>query len=327
MTEVRPNANFHSLGGISVHDGKSEEYMEYRRCWTEYPSNFILRDFPMHLDIEITNHCNLRCTFCDRQPFVKKDKTGNMELSLFKKIIDEGSDHKLWGVKLSYRGEPLLHKDVIEMISYAKSKGVMDMYFNTNGMLLREETSKKIIDAGLDRISISVEGTDPDLYESMRINAKFDTVLKNVTTLKKLRKKMKVSHPKIRVQSVNYPGFDVEEYRKFWMDHCDEVAMLDFTDMSKRETGIVRDWACPQLWQRMTIEWDGTVFPCNNDDLRLMSPGNVKDKTVRECWHDEMINKVRRLHKRGCSDGVKDCDGCPWRTAQIIKKERSSEEI
>jgi len=327
VTEVKPDANFHSLGGVSVHDGRSEEYGEYRRCWSEYPSNFILRDFPMHLDIEITNHCNLKCTFCDRQPFLDKNKTGNMDLSLYKKIIDEGAEHRLWGVKLSYRGEPLLNKNIMEMILYAKRKGIMDVYFNTNGMLLSEEMSREIIDAGLDRISISVEGTDPDLYEKMRINAKFDTVLKNVNRLMELREKMKIGHPKIRVQSVNYSGFDIEDYRHFWLDYCDEVAMLDFTDMSTRDSGLIRDWACPQLWQRMTIEWDGTVFPCNNDDLRLISPGNVNNRTVHECWHDGMVSNVRVLHQNGRSHEIKDCDGCPWRTAQIKKKEISGEEL
>jgi len=256
-----------------------------------------------------------------------KNKTGNMDLSLYKKIIDEGAEHRLWGVKLSYRGEPLLNKNIMEMILYAKRKGIMDVYFNTNGMLLSEEMSREIIDAGLDRISISVEGTDPDLYEKMRINAKFDTVLKNVNRLMELREKMKIGHPKIRVQSVNYSGFDIEDYRHFWLDYCDEVAMLDFTDMSTRDSGLIRDWACPQLWQRMTIEWDGTVFPCNNDDLRLISPGNVNNRTVHECWHDGMVSNVRVLHQNGRSHEIKDCDGCPWRTAQIKKKEISGEEL
>ena len=164
MTQIKPNTNFYSLGGVSVHENQSTEYQKYRRNWIECPSKFILRDFPMHLDIETTSRCNLRCTFCDKLPLLTKDRLGYIDLSLYKKIIDEGAEHHLWGVKLSYRGEPLLHKDIVEMVEYARRKGVLDVYFNTNGMLLTPIMSEKLIDAGLNRISISVEGTDPAAF-------------------------------------------------------------------------------------------------------------------------------------------------------------------
>lgn len=279
----------------------------------------MLRDFPMHLDIEVTSRCNLKCTFCDRQPYMKRGQFGDMDFKLYKRIIDEGRENKLWSIKLSYRGEPLLHDKVIEMISYAKESGILDIYFNTNGMLLTEEMSRRIIDAGLNRISVSVEGTKPEEYEKMRVNAKFETVLKNIDMLMALRRKLNAGHPKVRVQSVNYSGFDLEGYRSFWSGRCDEVAMLDFTDMSRRVQGLDSEWACPQLWQRMTIEWDGLVFCCNNDDLRLLSAGNVGNKTVRECWHDSKAASARELHRAGKSHKVNACDGCPWRTAQIQK--------
>ena len=322
MTQIKPNANFYALGGVSVHENQSAEYQEYRRNWIECPSKFILRDFPMHLDIETTSCCNLRCTFCDKLPLLTKDRFGYVDLSLYKKIIDEGAEHHLWGVKLSYRGEPLLHKNIVEMVEYARRKGILDIYFNTNGMLLTQNMSVKLADAGLNRISISVEGTDPEAFEKERIGARFDVILKNINTLLGLREKRGLTYPKVRVQTVYYPGLNLDNYKAYWESICDEVAAVDYKDESNREKGIVHDWACPQLWQRMTIEWDGTVFPCNNDDLRLLSPGNVKEKTVYECWHDENVQAVRELHRSGMSHEVKACDGCPWRTTQIRKLER-----
>lgn len=325
MTEIKPNANFYSLDGISVHDNKSEKYQEYRRAWIEYPSKFIIRDFPMHIDIETTSCCNLRCTFCDKLPLLKKDQLGYMDFAIYKKIIDEGAEYKLWGIKLSYRGEPLLHKNIVEMVKYAVQKGVLDVYFNTHGMLLTESMSERLIDAGLSRISISVEGTDPVAFEKKRIGAKFHVILKNIETLLNLREKRSVSHPKVRVQTVLFHDMDIESYKTYWQSRCDEVAAVDYKDESKREEGMVHDWACPQLWQRMTIEWDGTVFPCNNDDLRFLSPGNVKEKTLYECWHDKNVETVRNFHRIGESHKVKDCNGCPWRTAQLRKLQAEGE--
>jgi len=315
---ISPNSNFNSLAG-DVHAGGSEEYNEYRRCWTEYPSKFILRDFPLHLDIEITSRCNLKCSFCDKLSLMKKGQFGDMDIQLFKKIIDEGAANKLCGIKLSYRGEPLLHKNIIEMIRYAKSKGVLDVYFNTNGMLLTPEMNEKLIDAGLDRISVSVDGNDPALFEQQRKGASYNVILKNIENLIEIRNGKKADNPRVRVQTVLFENMDLAEYRKFWLSRCDEVAAIDFKDSSKRENGLVAKWACPQLWQRMTIEWDGTIFACNNDDMRELSPGSVKEKSVHECWHDVKIQAVRRLHQSGLSHEVKDCDGCCWRTAQIKK--------
>lgn len=319
MVVVNPNANFYSLNGFSDPEEMSAEYQEYRKSWIEYPIALKLRDFPMHLDIEATNRCNLRCTFCDKLPYLRKDQIGDMNMNLYKKIIDEGMERKLWGVKLSYRGEPLLHKSIVEMVEYAKMKGILDIYFNTNGMLLNETMSARLIDAHLDRVSISVEGTDPVLFEKERKGAKFDVIVRNVNTLIELREKKNVKYPKVRIQTVYFPNLDLEAYRDYWLNHCDEVAAVDYKDAGCREKGIIGQWACPQLWQRMTIEWDGTVLACNNDDLRLLSVGNANEKSIYDCWHDLNVQKIRNLHKQGNSHLVAACDGCPWRTAQLMK--------
>lgn len=318
--KVTPNSNFNSIGGSVVPDNAPEEYLEYRRCWMEYPQRFILRDMPLHLDIEATSYCNLRCTFCDRQSLVDKGMLGSMDFELFKHILDQFDDAcRLWGVKFSYRGEPLLNPDIPNMIRYAKSKGVLDVYFNTNAMLLTKEISEKIIDAGLDRISISIDGIDKESYERVRIGAKFDTVVNNMETLLRVRDRLHSSIPKIRIQTVKLPGIDETAYIQRWKSYADEVAMLEYTDESKRETGIDAKWACPQLWQRLTIEWDGSVFGCNNDSLRGLYLGNAKDRSIYDCWHDVKLNEVRRMHREGLSHKVTACDGCPWRTAQIKK--------
>ncbi len=325
MTDVKviPNSNFCSIGGSVTPDNVSEEYLEYRKCWIENPQNFILRDMPLHLDVESTSYCNLRCTFCDRQILVDRGMLGSMDFDLFKHILDQFDDeNKLWGVKFSYRGEPLLNPNIPEMIRYAKDSGVLDVYFNTNAMLLSEDVCRNIINAGLDRISISVDGVDKESYERVRIGADFDTVVENIETILKIRHELGSSIPKIRIQTVRLPGIDENAYVQRWKPYADEVAMLEYTDESRRVTGIDAKWACPQLWQRLTIEWDGSVFACNNDCIRGLYLGNIKERSIYDCWHDEQLMEVRELHRQGLSHKVKACDGCPWRTAQIRKADR-----
>lgn len=320
---VKPNSNFESLTGSNQPDNASKEYLEYREAWQQYPKKFHLREIPLHLDIEASSLCNLRCTFCDKLPLLQKNQLGNLSFDTFKKIMDQFSPEsgkRLWGLKLSYRGEPLINKDVPQMVKYAKERGVLDIYFNTNGMLLTEEMSRELILAHLDRISISIDGTNAEEYESVRIGAKLDTVLKNIQTLKRLREEYQVTYPKIRIQTVKLENLDLEKYVKCWSEYADEVAAIDFKDESCRNTELRGDWACPQLWQRMTIEWDGTIFGCNNDDLRGICLGNVNERSIYDCWHDEKLMKVRELHMQGKSYEVDDCNGCPWRTAQMKKE-------
>jgi len=321
MIQPVPNANFTFLGGRSVTESNDPKYLEYRRQWMRNPKKFIISQFPIHLDIEITNRCNLRCTFCDKLPLLTKDQIGDIDFELYRKIIDEGVEKGLCAVKLSYRGEPLLHKQIAEMISYAKKKGILDIYFNTNGMLLTKKKSLKLMEAGLDRISISVEGTDPVKFEQERRGAKFYKIMRNVDALLELRKQKGYSHPKIRIQTVLFPDLDLDEYKDFWQPHCDEVAAIDYKEVKNRNVDLIdENWACPQLWQRMTIEWDGTIMPCNNDDFRLISPGNVREMIVEDCWHDPIVEGARKLHKQGESHLLKSCNGCPWRTTQILKQ-------
>lgn len=314
------NANFYSLNGTSKPDEMTEEYRKYRESWILYPEQFYVREYPLHLDIEASSLCNLRCSFCDKLPLLKKNQLGNMTFNTFRTIIDQFEQREpLWGIKLSYRGEPLMNKDLPKMVAYAKNKGILDVYFNTNGMLLTENISKKLIEAHLDRISISIDGTTKEEYEKIRIGANLETVVNNLSKLQMLKKHFHVSYPKIRIQTVYFEGMDLNNYSQTWMKYADEVAAIDYKDESYRNTDLVFYWACPQLWQRMTIEWDGSIFGCNNDDLRAMYLGNINEKSIKEFWHDPRLENIRILHKRGESHLVKACNGCPWRTAQINK--------
>jgi len=206
------------------------------------------------------------------------------------------------------------------LIVYAKKKGILDIYFNTNAMLLSENMSCSLIGAELTRISISIEGTDPLAFEQERRGAKFDTIMFNIDKLIELREKKNCKHPKVRIQTVRLPNLDLNNYKKFWESHCDEVAVIDYKDAVNRDKTLINDyWACPQLWQRMTIEWNGAIMPCNNDDFRLLSSGNVENKSVFECWHNSIVQDARKMHQAGKSHLISACNGCPWRTTQIKK--------
>ena len=97
---------------------------------------------PVRLWVELSSRCNLKCRLCVNKTIPSSQK-GDMDFDLFKKIIDEVKDH-IYDINLFHRGEPLMHPDFIDFISYA-SKNNVRTRIHTNSTLLSPELSKKII--------------------------------------------------------------------------------------------------------------------------------------------------------------------------------------
>ena len=141
-------AHYNIVKNVNTNYRNLPEYKDYRKLWRDSAVNHIKTEFPLHLDIEVTSYCNLACPMCPRTHRVELGKWENrmMKLDTFKKIIDEGT--KKGGLKvinLNNFGESFYNKNIIEMIEYAKSKGVIDIMLHTNGTVMTEELAERII--------------------------------------------------------------------------------------------------------------------------------------------------------------------------------------
>jgi sulfatase maturation enzyme AslB (radical SAM superfamily) len=114
--------------------------------------------------IELTSHCNFACSFCPSEMMNRK-KT-RMPTELCKKILKELGEKSLAKtVFFHVVGEPLLHKDVLDLIHYANNQG-LSVSLYTNGALLNRGRSKKLIAAlQKGRVVISLQDTDPDKFQ------------------------------------------------------------------------------------------------------------------------------------------------------------------
>lgn len=319
--KIEVNSNFHHIAGEDLFKKDDPRFAEYRRKWKGWPETLSPGGFPLFMDVEVTSACNLKCTFCATTFRGHRIRKGFISEELVRKIIDEGAGNELYGVKFNIRGEPLLHPKIHEFVRYAKDRGLVDVYFNTNAMLLTEEKARKLIDAGLDRLSISFEGYTREVYERHRVGAVFETVLENIETAQALKKKLGVAHPKIRVQTVMLPEIKdtFEEYSRFWSARADEVGSLDYKEMKVKKKGVKYPWACPQIFQRMAVWWDGTLLPCNHDDDGLLALGNLDETTVRGAWNSPSAGRLREKHRGGMAHEIPACDGCYLRDSEILK--------
>lgn len=321
MVVIKANANYHHAAGEDLFKGCDVRHVEYRKKWTEWPENFESGEFPLFIDIEVTSYCNLKCPFCATTFRGAKVGKGFMKEGIVKSIIDEGVDHGLYGVKFNIRGEPLLHPKICDFVAYAKNKQLIDIYFNTNAVLLTPELANGLIDAGLDRLSISAEGYTKEVYEKYRVGTKFEKVLRNIQTIQELKSRRGAANPKLRVQTVMLPELVpyYEKYKQFWSRIADEVAYLDYKEMKERKADKMFSWACPQMWQRMAVLWDGTILPCNHDDDAKLVLGKVGENSIYEAWNSSKLKEIREIHKRGDAHTINACNGCYLRDSEIYK--------
>lgn len=319
--------------GQSLFESEEPAFQEYRRRWERQPREFDAGDFPLFVDIETTNACNLDCTFCfSAVKGRSRQERGFLDPELFRKIIDEGQENGLYGVKLNIRGEPLLHRELPTFARYAVEAGLVDVYFNTNATLLDEEKARRLIGSGLSRITFSVEGFTKEVYERFRRGATFETVKRNIERFHALRQELGSPTPRIRISSVLLPEIaDVlDEYIGFWQPYADEIStndMMQYGEAAAPNKGVASSWACNQLWQRMSIWWDGTIYCCNENYSGELVLGNIRETTLREAWHSARHDEIRALHQRGEAHHIESCSDCRFRDLQIEQRKKDGRDM
>lgn len=311
-------------------ENKSKEYKEYRKKWVKNPKNFILEKGPIHLDIEPTNACNLKCSMCPRT--IMNDspnsnfEVGYMDMNLYKSLIDQAAELGVYSIKLNWLGEPLLHEGIVKMIKYAKEKGIIDVMFNTNGTLLNEDITIKLINAGLDKIFFSFDSPYKEKYEDIRVGANYQEVLNNITRVKKIREKLGKNNPLTRVSMVlmknNQDDYDdfVELFKdkvdiigySYYMNHQEMIGEEEKVTTNKK----IANFACSQLWQRMFITWDGEILVCCADDKREYVVGNANEDKLVNVWENKKYKYIRKKHKEGNYMDIDICSKCDLPTLQ-----------
>lgn len=309
---------------------RGPEYWEYRRKWEEYPKKMYASDFPIHLDIETTNACNLRCPMCPRTIMAldKSGKVGFMNFELYKSIIDQGVENGLCSVKLNYLGEPLIHPDIVKQVKYAKEKGVIEIMFNTNAVALTEEMSHKLLEAGLDSIFFSIDYTSPDKYNQTRVGADFYKVVRNIKKFIELKNNLGYKHVQTRISMVvmDHTREELEEYKRFGFEELgvDSVGYGELIDYAGEWVGYPEhynpNFVCAQLFHRMFIMWDGVVTPCCADTKRESIMGNARKEKLKDIWHNKKYENMRNAHIQGRYYEIPICRKCYVPVSSLKKK-------
>lgn len=127
-----------------------------------------LLDHPSRLFVEVTTRCNLRCPMCVKHAGPRQVPEGDMPLALFEAL--QPAFGSLEALILNGIGEPLMYPGLEDCIRLGKASMPADGWigFQTNGHLLDTKRGISLIEAGLDRIYLSVDATSPELFRSVR---------------------------------------------------------------------------------------------------------------------------------------------------------------
>lgn len=293
--------------------GVEEEYRRNRREWEEFPRSFHVAEYPLLVDIELSSLCNLRCPFCYTlsDEYKSKVSTQLMDFALFRKIVDEIGG-KVFAIRLSLRGESTIHPDFIQAISYARSKGILEISTLTNGSRLTPEFFQKAMDAGIDWITLSFDGINEE-YEKNRAPLKFKEMYDRLRAIREIKKNQGRVKPVIKIQSV-WPAIekDPTAYYELMSAVSDLVAfnpIIDFAHPTPFEKiPFEENFSCPQPYQRLVIGADGLAMMCANDEENEHVVGNMNQQSIYDIWHGDLMNNVRAIHKR--KDGFKQITPC-----------------
>ncbi|WP_157999969.1 radical SAM/SPASM domain-containing protein [Sphingomonas elodea] len=201
---------------------------------TGYP----MRDGKPHVDIvwlEITNHCNQKCTFCP--DMFREDARAWLPLEQVKNLIDQLADTLSVGsMQLNAYGEPLLHPNIAEILAYIRERRLpFPTFFTSHGMTLVDKKLKQLSGNYPSGIAISLHNDSQESYEATRSHkiGDYETLVARVTALlRQMARERAPSHLRL-YQMVSNQAVDLR---------VDEVTRNAFPDTPERMLAHLRKW-------------------------------------------------------------------------------------
>jgi radical SAM protein with 4Fe4S-binding SPASM domain len=272
---------------------------------------------PVHISIEPTNVCNLRCPVCETGNGSLARSRGMLDYEQFCRFIDDVAPHT--AVLMYYfMGEPFLNKRAYDMIRYAREKGI---YVETcsNGDYVDPEG---LIYSDINQVSLQIGGMTQQTHEIYRVRGDLARVMRNLDRAIAERRRHPGSNVQIEVGFVvmRHNEHEVPEFlrwaREIGVDRANVIdpcvrtveegaALLPadrrywFYDEDAFARGVLKpkhlpDNECTWVWNSVMVNWDGSVVPCCRDPHGKHVFGNVFERPLREIWNAPPIRDFRR---------------------------------
>ncbi|MBF0166027.1 MAG: SPASM domain-containing protein [Alphaproteobacteria bacterium] len=260
---------------------------------------------------------------------------GFMPDEVFYRILDEIRGRKL-GLRFIRWGEPLMHPKVLEFLGAAKRDGHL-VHLNTNGSYLTPEMADHLLNVPIDSLKFSVQGVDRDSYREMRNVDFFDKLLETAAMLHSKRghrerpflqisttvtyesKEMQqaflesVSHycDATNIGATNFDWLDLKAVRL----KPEEIDLL--TSLMQQDSVQRTHPECPEVFDKLSVNWNGKVTACCMDSNDLMVIGDITTQPLLDIWQSERMQEFRSLLADMRHDDMELCKHC-WDTHNLF---------
>lgn len=288
---------------------------------------------PISISIEPTTSCNLRCPECPSGLRSFTRPTGMLEESFFKKTIDELAEDLSYLI-FYFQGEPYLNPDFLNMVKFASKKGIYTAT-STNAHYLTEDSAKKTVESGLNRLIISIDGTTQETYQAYRVGGELAKVLEGTKNIVKWKKQLCSKTPYIIFQflvvkpnehqiaevkelakemGVNEVKFKTAQIYDYENNNSLIPTIDKYSRYNKQTDGtyVIKNKMlnhCWKLWHSCVVTWDGMVVPCCFDKDAQYRLGNLTNESFKQIWQNGSYKKFRAsvLKSRSEIDICKNC--------------------
>ncbi len=300
-----------------LEDDQLPDYLYHRYRYDVFPEKNELDEYPPYLQIEPTSICNYRCVFCYQTDSLFSNKKsgfmGTMNMETYKNIVDqiEGNVHFL---SLASRGEPLICKDLPEMLDYSVGK-FLNLKINTNASILTEALCHTLLNGAVRTVVFSADAAEEPLYSRMRVNGSLERVLRNIELFQNIRETQYAQTKLItRVSGVLFDQEkqSMESMQNLWGNLVDQVSFVSYNpweNIYESKPNNIQT-PCSDLWRRMFVWYDGTVNPCDSDYRSTLKIGSVLENPVKTLWHSSRYESLRATHVQKRRSVMNPCSKC-----------------
>jgi len=285
---------------------------------------------PFVIFVDPSDLCNFRCKFCPSSDLELMKRVGRprktMDFELYKKIINDICEFEkpIKVLRLYKDGEPLLNPRFAEMVKYAKEKKCAEKIdTTTNASLLNPKRNLEIIEAGLDRINISIEGVNEKQYfDFSDYNINFDKLVENIRHLYENKKSCEIM---IKICGDTISEDDKNKFYEIFGDIADGVyiehTMSCWPEFElkgvkvNQEVGLYGQeikeiMVCPYVFYSFSINSDGLASACFLDWSKKLIIGDVNKESVKDIWNGEKLLNYQKMFLRKERKGHPFCGKC-----------------
>lgn len=288
-----------------------------------------LRRLPAAVVVDVTNSCNLRCPVCPVTIAMTR-KRGMMRMEVFAAIIDGFRDHaEKPEIFFNFSGEPTLNPLLPAFVGLAVENG-HKTFLSTNATKLTERLSRALIEAGLHRVYLCLDGFDAEAQEAYRVRSKFTHVKVNIERFVTLRNALRPGRPLCILQTLltRYSegqrdaivawaraiGMDRVRFKSFstgTYTTAEERALAERflpTDPSLRRTGDAPPpRSCGEPLHSPVVFHDGSLGLCCIDYDRRVRMPNIREQGFAAAFLSDAAVAAREAGYRKQHSICRDC--------------------